>query len=115
MAISYGVTTETQAADNLLAGGHEPIEIPITLVSGQNLVRGTVLGRITDGGKYTAYVSTAEDGSQVPRAILGKDTNATSADQKTWAYVHGVFNSAALTGSSAAAALKLLEFGIVVK
>lgn len=68
----------------------------ITLLSGQNLQRGTVLGQITATGKYTISTSAASDGSQNPSAILAEDTNASSADKNTVAYFEGTFNENAL-------------------
>lgn len=76
-------------ADDLLAKG-------ITLLAGQNLERGTVLGRITASGKYVRSLSAAADGSQVPTAILAEDTDASAGDRGTNGYFAGTFNSAAL-------------------
>lgn len=207
---SLGVTTETASnADNLRVGDHPVVQIPVTLLSGQNLVRGTVVGRIDKGsatiasgtntgggtctgtvtlGSYaktgiyklkcvftasnsgtfivttptgerlpdavvaTAYVSdhisgftindvgtdfavgdtftvtvavgsakwkafnaANTDGSEVPRGILADATDASDADELTSVFVHGEFNSAALTGITDAAKIKLQEFGIYVK
>lgn len=52
----------------------------ITLVSGQNLKAGTVLGKITASGKYTLHDNAASDGSQAAVAILYQDTDATDGD-----------------------------------
>lgn len=52
-----------------------------TLISGQNLLAGAVLGQITASGKYTAVAPAASDGSQTAAGILLADTNATSADK----------------------------------
>ncbi len=52
----------------------------ITLVSGQNLAAGTVLGKITTGGKFTAYDNDASDGSQTAAGILLDATNASAGD-----------------------------------
>lgn len=51
-----------------------------TLVAGQNLTAGTVLGRITLGGKYTLHNPAATDGSQAAAAVLLTDCNASAAD-----------------------------------
>ena len=71
-------------ADSIIGKG-------ITLISGQNLQRGTVLGVITASGKYTAATSGASDGSQNPTAVLAEDTNASAADVNTIAYFEGTF------------------------
>lgn len=55
-----------------------------TLVSGQDLAAGAVLGLITASGKYTAHdpVTPATDGSEVARAILLAPTDASGGDQR---------------------------------
>lgn len=53
----------------------------ITVVSGAGaLGAGTVLGKITASGKYTAYDDDNVDGSETAAAILLYDADATSAD-----------------------------------
>lgn len=114
---NYGVSTlETKTADNLIGGSHESVMIPVTVASGSGVLeRGTVLGRVTADGKYVPYKAANADGSQVPRAVLAARVDATDADVKTSVYVHGEFNSKAMTGIDAAAKLKLQEFGIFIK
>lgn len=53
----------------------------VTLITGQKLVAGTVLGKITASGKYTTLAPAASDGSQTAAAVLVFDTDATSADK----------------------------------
>lgn len=90
--------TETSSPDLLIAGSNVGIITrDITLVSGQNLTRGAVLGKITASSKYTLSLAASSDGSQVPCAFLVHDTNATAGDQKTAIYESGEFNAAALT------------------
>jgi hypothetical protein len=84
--------------DMLIAGDHPVRSIGVTIVSGAGaLVRGTVLGKITTGGKYKTSTSAASDGSQTPVAILGEDVNAASADAIAFVYIAGDFNTSALT------------------
>lgn len=52
----------------------------ITVATGQNLVTGTVLGKITADGKYAAYANGASDGTETAVGILLSDTDATSED-----------------------------------
>lgn len=88
----------------LFAGG-EPKHRTITLVSGQNLVRGAVLGRITASDKYTKSLSASSDGSEVARCVLAADVNASGGDVDCPAYFEGEFVSEKLdigTGHSAA-------------
>lgn len=54
----------------------------ITVVSGQNLARGTVLGKITASGKYTAWTTGAADGSQTAAGVLLDAVNASAGDAK---------------------------------
>ncbi len=102
MAESYGVTTDSRAADNLIAGSHPAIQIPVVLGSGAgDLARGQLLGRKTSDNKYYKFTPGGSDGTEVPRAILTRATNAVSADAKTTAYVHGEFNEAAIDWNGA--------------
>jgi hypothetical protein len=84
-------------ADNLLAGDEQTFADKGTLISGQNLVRGALLGRITTGGKYTLALSASSDGSQTPVAILAHDCDASSADKECIVYKAGTFNVNAVT------------------
>ena len=62
------------------------------------LVRGTLLGLVTDTKKYVKSASGASDGSQVPNAILAEAV-ATSAgvEAAATAYLSGEFNENAIT------------------
>jgi hypothetical protein len=75
---------------------HLLISRSITIVSGQNLARGALLGKITASGKYTLSASAAVDGSQVPDLVLAEDCDATSGDKTGIAYSRGDFNESAL-------------------
>lgn len=67
-----------------------------TLLAGQNLLRGALLGRITASGKLVLSLSAAGDGSQTPVAILADDCDATAADKECLFYVRGDFNNRAV-------------------
>lgn len=54
---------------------------PVTIVSGQNLSAGTVVGKITASGKYAAYDNTANTGIEVAAGVLYADVDATAADK----------------------------------
>ncbi|MEM1113273.1 MAG: head decoration protein [Pseudomonadota bacterium] len=51
------------------------------LVTGQNLVVGTVLGKITASGSYTAFNQDASDGSQVAAGVLYGAVDASTEDK----------------------------------
>jgi len=87
-------TVETYSPDNLIAG-HTPqiANDSGTLVTGQNLARGAVLGRITASSKLTLCENNAVDGSEVPVAILVEAIDASAADKVCQLYVGGCFHS----------------------
>lgn len=111
--LASGKTDEAFTPEQAIIGATDVITVPGTLVSGQNLAAGSVLGRITTGGKYTLCDSGAEDGSEVPVAILVDAVNAASADKACVVYTAGEFNVDWLTfhASFSTAALKLNAFG----
>jgi hypothetical protein len=117
MSQDYGLSEAQSAAVNLSAGEHPTIEKGITLVSGENLAAGTVLGRITASGKFAAYDADVDpaDGTENAVAILALDCDASTGDEKTSAYFHGVFRESALTGIDAAGILALEARGIIIK
>ena len=62
----------------------------VTIASGAGkLAPGTVLGKITTGGKYTALAPAATNGSQNAAGILWGDVDATDADVLGVAVVRG--------------------------
>lgn len=90
--------SDTFVPDRLIAGNaHLLAGRSITVLSGQVLVRGAVLGKITASGKYVLSLAAAADGSQVPDLILAEDVNATGADASGIAYERGDFSAGALT------------------
>lgn len=108
------MTTETtlsmpayMASDN-----YGPVLIPQTIASGANLVKGTILGRITTGGKLKAAVATSEDGSEDPVAVLMDDAAAASAEVSAVVGFAGVYVAANMTGLTAAYKLALEARGI---
>jgi hypothetical protein len=74
--------TERVKAGLLLseAPGHRSRE-NVTIVSGQDLKYGDVVGKITDGGKYKIYANGSSDGSEAAAGVLiGGDVDATDGD-----------------------------------
>jgi hypothetical protein len=82
------------AEDGLIAGEFPKAERTVVIASGQNLTRGAALGEITASGKFILSLSAAADGSQVIRAILLDDCNASAADQRALVAFTGEFNPA---------------------
>ncbi|TWA73944.1 bacteriophage lambda head decoration protein D [Azospirillum brasilense] len=76
------LTEGRHAAEFILSEGNGSVSRDaITIVSGAGkLAAGTVLGKITASGKYTASPATGSDGSQTAAAILLAPVDATSAD-----------------------------------
>jgi len=97
MVASYKSQDTFTASPALLVGADDVITRSITLISGQNLKRGALLGKITTGGKYNLSLSAAADGSQTPNAILAEDCDASGGDKVTIAYFAGTFDENAVT------------------
>lgn len=72
--------TDTFSPDTLVAGQTQPITENQTLISGQVLARGTLVGRITSGGKMTLSLLASSDGSQIPYGILLDSYDASAGD-----------------------------------
>lgn len=109
----------THTHDNLIGGTAVNMVTESIVVDAGNLTRGALLGRITATGKYILSLAAATDGSEVPRAILAEDADATSGDVTTIAYLTGEFNTAAMTfgtGHTAASTKDgLRDLGIFLK
>jgi hypothetical protein len=94
----------------------------VTVLSGQNLVAGAVVGKITASGKYVAYDNAGtDDGRRAVAGILVGGVNATSGDKSGLVLRRGpaVVNKNDLTWAAgiddsekAAAILELLALGI---
>lgn len=69
----------------------------VTIISGQNLVAGSVIGKITASGKYNLSLSAAADGSQTPDMILAQDCDASGGDKEAIAYETATVVGSALT------------------
>jgi hypothetical protein len=90
---------ETYTPDNLLAGDYPVVTDIVTILTGQVLARGAILGKITLSGKYILCDSAVNpaDGSQVPVCILAEAIDATAADKQAQVYLSGAFNETKLT------------------
>ena len=104
------MATENQTYDNLIAGEFPIVTERVTIASGADLKRGTILGIVTASGKYAAADSTdtgnTATGTATPKAVLLEDATAESADaSNVLVALTGEFNSAKLiakTGSTVA-------------
>ena len=90
-------SSQAYTPDQLVAGELPLLSRQITLLSGQNLARGAVLGKVTASGKYKLSAAGAGDGSETPDAILAEATDASSGDKQTVAYFRGDFNENQVT------------------
>jgi hypothetical protein len=98
-------TSESFTPDRLHAGDFPIRTRDVTILSGQALTRGALLGKVTASGKYRLSESASVDGSEVPDAILAEDVDASAGDKSGIAYISGDFNEDAITygtGHSAA-------------
>lgn len=88
---------ETYTPDNLFAGSAAPkVMDKMTILAGQNLMRGAVLGRITATGKAKLVDSASADGSEKPWAVLAENVDATAAEKEAAVFLTGEFKEAAL-------------------
>jgi len=63
---------------------------PVVVLSGQNLVAGTVVGKQTSGGKFVAYDNAGtDDGRRTPAGILVAAVNASAGDAAGKVLVRG--------------------------
>lgn len=90
--------TSTDYSDTVLIAGDHHSQSPVTVVSGTAaMVKGQLVGMLTATFKYTDYDPAAADGSEVPRAILNEDVDASAADVSTMALFSGIYNADAIT------------------
>ncbi len=112
-------TLGTYTPDNLYAGDYPMVREEVTILAGQNLARGAIIGKVTASGKYILCDTAATDGSEVPARVLLADTDASAADQVAIAAQTGEFNdnAIALGGSTVVADVKavLADAGIFLK
>lgn len=83
---------EGQFVPNQWALGHTRGRV-VTIKSGAGkLDPATVLGQITADAKYVKSVAAANDGSQVPDAVLAEAVDATGVDVQAVVYIAGEFD-----------------------
>ena len=97
----------------------------VTIASGAGkLEPGTVLGKITTGGKYTGLAPTASNGSQNAAGLLWAGVDATAADASGVVILRGptlvnrhelVWPEGATAAQISAATTALVALGIVLR
>lgn len=99
MSKSLGVTTVgTVESRAIFWGMKENYELEdIVILSGEDLKRGCLLGKVTASGKYQPYKPDAADGTETIAGVLGCDVDATEGDEPAFMYITGEFNKSALT------------------
>jgi len=85
--------SETFDWKDILAGPFPLVSTEVTVLSGSNLKRGTVLGLITASQKVVAVDDAAVDGSEIVHAVLSADVDATAGDLVGPAFLTGEFDS----------------------
>lgn len=86
--------------DNLVDLSYKPQTFNLTLLSGENVVRGEVLAYNTSTNKIESYDSGGSNGVNEFYGIAVEDTDATSGDTAIAVYVAGTFNINQLTFSA---------------
>lgn len=117
----FGMTSK-EYQDKPFIGDHPPVILAGMLVSGQNLVHGTVVGVVTATGKKTQLDLAGADGSETAAAIIVGDLDATGGDEPGVFLEHGVAVDIYLTwpagitaGEKTTAIEQLKAAGIYVK
>ena len=99
MSVSSDTTpqfaSDIYSPDRLLGDGPHKT-LAVTIASGQNLVRGAVVGRVTADGKYKLSAAAAGDGSEVARGVVAVDVDATAGDTEGQLFVFGEVNQDSL-------------------
>ncbi len=83
--------------DNLEAGDFPVVQEKGTVITGQVLERGSLLGKIDASGKLNLSLSAAVDGSEAPFAVLAEDVDASAGDVEAIYYLSGEYNQDAMT------------------
>lgn len=110
LASSNAASPDAYTPTQLLAGEAEVTTDIGKLVSGQNLAKYTVVGRITASGKLTQWTPGAADGSQVAIGILVHATDASGGDKAAQFYRSGIFNIDVLGWGAATTVQKYKAF-----
>lgn len=89
---------ETFTPDNLIAGDFPVVTSEVTIATGQDLVRGSALGKLDSGGDYALCDIENSDGSEDIKAILAEDCDASDgAVEHVPVYLSGEFLESGVT------------------
>ena len=88
---------DTFLPKNLLAGSFPVVTKEVTILAGQDLKAGAVLGKITASDKHQLVDIAASDGSEDIDVILLDDIDATAADVVSIGGLSGEYLESALT------------------
>jgi hypothetical protein len=108
-----GITSTSLTPNNVIGSNQLPLRKKVTVVSGANLTAGTIMGIVTDSGKYKAAVSGAGDGSETAVGVLLEDAAALSADVEAVVGFVGCYVDAQTTGLTDAYRTSLMAVGII--
>jgi hypothetical protein len=88
----------------IIAAGN-PVRKKVTIAAGNDLVAGTIVGRITAGRKFKrSLIGDADDGSRIAVAVLLEDAAAESADvEAVIGLGGGAYHKDSMTGLTEAA------------
>ncbi len=90
-------TLGTYTHDSLIGGDFPLVTAEVTVLDGQDISRGALMGIVTASGKAIISDSAASDGSEVAYGVLTEDVNADGADVVSSVYLTGQFNDQALS------------------
>ena len=111
------VTETRKAGEFLISEGNGNISREeVTVVSGQDLVAGELVGKVTASGKYATYDNGAADGTETAAGIIYADCDATGGDTLAAIVVRDAeVSSNTLTGSDANGVTDLAALNIIIR
>ena len=110
--------TQTYTPENLLAGGTQLVTETATILDGETLALGEIVGKVTATGKLKALNTEASDGTETPYGILAEAASPSGADGTSLVYLKGEFRINAVTSATSTPAAQksnLRLLGIYLK
>jgi hypothetical protein len=89
--------SETYTHDKLIGGDFPLVTESATILDGQDVARGALMGKVTASGKLKICDSGNSDGSENPYAVMAEAAAPSGADGVATVYLTGQFNIVALT------------------